>query len=200
MLVKERKIGGVFEIQLDPHEDKRGFFMRVYDDTIFKKCGLHRNWVQENHSRSVEDGVIRGMHFQFPPYTETKLIRSISGEIYDVFIDLRKDSPTFRRWDSIKLSAENKKMIYIPRGFAHGFCTLTKNCEVVYKVKTKKGFKSIPYGLRSIRYRTYPPQGIRDEINIIEACFLKVSLVRCIIKPKRTVPPRIITLLNPKVT
>jgi dTDP-4-dehydrorhamnose 3,5-epimerase len=134
MLVKERKLRGVFEIQLDPHEDKRGFFMRVYDDTIFKKYGIHRNWVQENHSRSVEEGVIRGMHFQFPPYTETKLIRGISGEIYDVFIDLRKDSPTFGKWDGIKLSAENKKMIYIPRGFAHGFCTLTKNCEVIYKV------------------------------------------------------------------
>ena len=134
MLVKERKIRGAFEIQLDPHEDKRGFFMRVYDDTIFKKYGIHRNWVQENHSRSVEEGVIRGMHFQFPPYTETKLVRVTSGEICDVFIDLRKDSPTFGKWDSIKLSAENKKMIYIPRGFAHGFCTLTKNCEVVYKV------------------------------------------------------------------
>ena len=134
LLIKERKLRGVFMIQLDPREDKRGFFMRVYDDTIFKKYGIHRNWVQENHSRSVEKGVIRGMHFQFPPYTETKLIRSISGEIYDVFIDLRKDSPTFGKWDSIKLSAENKKMIYIPRGFAHGFCTLTKNCEVVYKV------------------------------------------------------------------
>ena len=134
MLVKERKIRGVFEIQLDPHEDKRGFFMRVYDDTIFKKYGIHRNWVQENHSRSVEEGVIRGMHFQFPPYTETKLVRVTSGEICDVFIDLRKDSPTFGKWDSIKLSAENKKMTYIPRGFAHGFCTLTKNCEVVYKV------------------------------------------------------------------
>jgi len=134
MLIKERKLRGVFEIQLEPHEDKRGFFMRVYDDTIFRKYRIHRNWVQENHSLSVEKGVIRGMHFQFPPHTETKLVRAISGETYDVFIDLRKDSPTFGQWDSIKLSAENKKMVYIPRGFAHGFCTLTKNCEVVYKV------------------------------------------------------------------
>jgi len=133
-LIKERKLRGVFEIQLNPREDKRGFFMRVYDDTIFKKYGIHRNWVQENHSLSVEKGVIRGLHFQFPPHTETKLVRVISGEIYDVFIDLRKNSPTFGQWDSIKLSAENKKMVYIPRGFAHGFCTLTKNCEVIYKV------------------------------------------------------------------
>ena len=134
MIVKERKFKWVFVIQLESREDKRGFFMRIYDDKIFKKHGMHRNWVQENHSLSVEKDVIRGMHFQFPPHTETKLVRAISGEIYDVFIDLRKGSPTFGQWDSITLSADNKKMIYIPRGFAHGFCTLTKNCEVVYKV------------------------------------------------------------------
>lgn len=134
MIIKERKFKGVFEIQLEPLEDKRGFFMRVYDDKIFKKYGIHRDWVHENHSLSVEKGVIRGMHFQFPPNTETKLVRVVHGEIYDVFIDLRKDSSTFGRWDSIKLSADNKKMIYIPKGFAHGFCTLTKNCEVLYKV------------------------------------------------------------------
>lgn len=134
MIIIERKFKGMFEIQLDPHEDKRGFFMRIYDDIIFKKYGIHRNWVQENHSLSVEKGVIRGMHFQFPPHLETKLVRVVRGEIYDAFIDLRKDSPTFGQWDSIVLSADNKKMIYIPRGFAHGFCTLTKNCEVVYKI------------------------------------------------------------------
>lgn len=134
MEIKERNFKGVFEIQLDPHEDERGYFMRVYDDTIFKKYKIHKNWVQENHSLSVEKGVIRGMHFQFLPHLETKLVRVVQGEIYDVFIDLRKDSPTFGQWDSIILSAHNYKMIYIPRGFAHGFCTLTKNCEVVYKV------------------------------------------------------------------
>ena len=134
MLIEERNFEGVFEIQLEPREDKRGFFMRVYDDTIFKEHRIHRNWVQENHSLSVGRGVIRGMHFQFPPHAETKLVRAIRGKIYDVFVDLRKNSSTFGQWDSIKLSADNKKLIYIPRGFAHGFCTLTKNCEVVYKV------------------------------------------------------------------
>ena len=126
--------GGVFEIQLEPHEDERGFFMRVYDDDIFKEYGLHRDWVQENHSLSMEKGVIRGIHIQLPPFQETKLVRVIRGEIYDVFIDLRQDSATFGEWDHIMLSAANKKMAYIPRGFAHGFCTLTKNTEVVYKV------------------------------------------------------------------
>ena len=134
MIIIERKFKGVFEVQLDPHEDERGFFMRVYDTNIFEKYKIRRNWVQENHSLSVEKGVIRGMHFQLPPHSEAKLIRVVRGEICDVFIDLRKNSPTFGQWDSIVLSADNKKMIYIPRGFAHGFCTLTENCEVVYKV------------------------------------------------------------------
>ena len=134
MIIKERRIKGIFEIQLEPHEDKRGFFMRVYDTQLFEEYKIDRNWVQENHSLSVEKGVIRGMHFQLSPHSETKLIRVINGEIYDVFVDLRKDSSTFGRWDSINLSADNKKMIYIPRGFAHGFCTLTENCEILYKM------------------------------------------------------------------
>ena len=134
MIITKRKIKGVFEIQLKPREDKRGFFMRTYDDKLFKEQGIHRNWVQENHSLSVEKGVIRGLHFQFPPHSETKLVRVVCGKIYDVFVDLRKDSLTFGQWDSIELSSDNKKMIYIPRGLAHGFCTLTKNCKVLYKV------------------------------------------------------------------
>jgi len=134
MLINERNFSGVFEIRLEPHEDKRGFFMRVYDDKIFREHGIHRNWVHENHSRSIEKGVIRGMHFQLPPFAEAKLVRAIRGEIYDVFIDLRKNSPTFGRWGGIRLSAQNKKMVLIPRGFAHGFCTMTENCEVLYKI------------------------------------------------------------------
>lgn len=134
MIIEERKIKGVFEIQLEPIGDKRGFFMRAYDKKIFKEHDLHRDWVQENHSLSGKKGIVRGLHFQFPPHAETKLVRVVNGEILDVFIDLRIDSVSFGTWDSIRLSADNKKLIYIPRGFAHGFCTLTENCEVVYKV------------------------------------------------------------------
>lgn len=134
MEVKERKLKGVFEITLKPHIDNRGFFMRTFDDKIFKEKGIERNWVQENHSRSEEKGIIRGLHFQLPPFTETKLVRCINGSVLDVFVDLRKDSETFGHWDSIELTAENKKLIFIPRGFAHGFCTLTEISEVVYKV------------------------------------------------------------------
>jgi len=132
--IRERKIKGVYEIILQPYLDERGFFMRTYDINVFRKAGLHRDWMQENHSRSEQKGIIRGLHFQLPPYSETKLVRCIHGAVFDAFVDLRKGSDTFGKWDAIELSAENKKMIYIPRGLAHGFCTLTDISEVVYKV------------------------------------------------------------------
>lgn len=134
MDIKERKLKGTFELTLSPYIDYRGFFMRTYDDQYFASKGLSRTWLQENHSRSEKVGIIRGLHFQLPPFTETKLVRCIVGEVLDVFVDLRKGSPTFGQWDSINLSALNRKMIYIPRGFAHGFCTLTEISEIVYKV------------------------------------------------------------------
>ena len=128
------RLSGVKEIRLDPQEDERGFFMRVYDDMVFRSAGMDRFWVQENHSLTMEEGTIRGLHFQLPPFQETKLVRVIRGEIYDVFVDLQHGSETFGKWGCITLSAANKKMVYIPKGFAHGFCTLSKNSEVVYKV------------------------------------------------------------------
>jgi len=134
MIIKPGKFEGVFTIELEPKEDHRGFFMRVYDEKILAEQGLNRKWVQENHSLSKEKGTLRGFHFQFPPHTESKLVRVISGEIFDVFVDLRKGSPTFGQWDHIILSAENKTCLCIPRGFAHGMCTLTENCVMLYKV------------------------------------------------------------------
>jgi dTDP-4-dehydrorhamnose 3,5-epimerase len=119
---------------LEPHVDGRGFFMRTYDKEIFQQHGIERVWVQENHSRSEIKGIIRGFHFQLPPHSETKLVRALKGAVLDVFVDLRKGSPTFGQWDSIELSEANKKMVFIPRGFAHAFCTLTDICEVTYKV------------------------------------------------------------------
>jgi dTDP-4-dehydrorhamnose 3,5-epimerase len=134
MEFKPRKLEGIFEIQLSPIRDERGFFMRSFDSALFRLAGLHCDWVQENHSRSERAGIIRGLHFQFPPFAETKLVRCVRGEIFDVFVDLRKDSPTFGRWDGLVLSEANKKMVFIPRGFAHGFCTLSEESEVLYKV------------------------------------------------------------------
>ena len=134
MIIKELNIKDVYEIQLESVSDKRGNFTRTFDDKIFESHNLNMKWVQENQSFSKHKNTIRGLHFQFPPHSETKLVRCIRGEIYDVFLDLRKDSSTFRKWESITLSQNNNKMILIPRGFAHGYCTLTDNCEVLYKV------------------------------------------------------------------
>jgi dTDP-4-dehydrorhamnose 3,5-epimerase len=128
------KLEGTYVIELNHIADSRGFFMRGYDKEIFCKNGVDRDWVQENHSRSEEKGIIRGLHFQIPPYAETKLIRCIKGAVLDVFVDLRLNSKTFGQWDSVELSEENKKYAYIPRGFAHGICTLTDISEVLYKV------------------------------------------------------------------
>jgi dTDP-4-dehydrorhamnose 3,5-epimerase len=134
MKIKEAGIPGVFEIDLEPHEDHRGFFMRTYDVKLFQGFGLHREWVQENHSYSKNKGTVRGLHFQFPPYAETKLVRVVSGEVFDVVVDLRKGSATFGKWQSFRLSADNKKMLYIPRGLAHGMGTLTDEFTMLYKV------------------------------------------------------------------
>lgn len=134
MEIKEHELKGVFEITLNPFVDERGFFMRVFDEKIFNDFNINRQWVQENHSKSTKKGIIRGLHFQLQPFAETKLVRCIKGEIFDVFVDIRKGSESFGKWGSIRLSDENKKMIFIPRGFAHGFCTLTEVTEVLYKV------------------------------------------------------------------
>ena len=134
MKFHSRKLEGVWEISPSPRLDSRGFFMRTFDQEVFREAGLSRRWVQENHSRSERKGILRGLHFQFPPHAETKLVRCIRGAVWDVFVDLRFDSPTFGQWDALELSETNKKMVFIPRGFAHGFCTLTDLSEVLYKV------------------------------------------------------------------
>ncbi|MSU54605.1 MAG: dTDP-4-dehydrorhamnose 3,5-epimerase [Candidatus Staskawiczbacteria bacterium] len=134
MVVTEYKLKGIFEIQLEAKEDFRGFFMRTYDDAVFAKHGIDKNWVQEYHNLSLKKGTIRGLHLQLPPFTETKLIRVLRGSTLDVFVDLRKHSPTFGQWGSAILSAENKKMIYISQGFAHGLCSLEDNTMVLCKM------------------------------------------------------------------
>lgn len=134
MKVTERYLHGVLEIALDPRVDERGFFMRTYDQEILKRLGVDRPWVQENHACSLRRGTVRGLHFQLPPQSEAKLVRVIRGKIYDVFVDLRKKSPTFGKWDAIELSEDDPKMLLIPRGFAHGYCALSDMAEIIYKV------------------------------------------------------------------
>ncbi len=137
MRIQERKLKGALEVTLEPRRDERGFFMRTADREIFRRYGLDRDWVQENHSRSMQKGILRGLHFQFPPHAESKLVRCVRGAVLDVFVDLRKGSPTFGMWDSVELSEENDTMVFISRGFAHGYCTLTAVSDVLYKVDNR---------------------------------------------------------------
>ena len=125
-------LNGSFTIQLDPINDERGWFARYFCKKEFSTIGHEKEWVQMNHSFSLKKGTLRGMHFQKPPYSEIKLVRCIQGSVFDVIIDLRKDSPTFLKWFGAALSAENKLMMYIPEGFAHGFQTLEDNSGLLY--------------------------------------------------------------------
>ena len=134
MKIEPRKLEGSFEITLNPIEDGRGFFERTYCKDTFTAHGLVTDWMQENQSFSKAKHTVRGMHFQAPPFAETKLIRVVRGSVLDTFIDLRKDSPTFGQWDAIELSENNHKCLYIPKGFAHGFCSLTENVLIQYKI------------------------------------------------------------------
>ena len=136
MNFKEREIKGVIEIELNAIKDNRGFFMRSYDNNLFEEAGINSEWVQENHSKSLLKNTVRGLHFILPPHTDGKLIRCIKGKVWDVFVDLRKGSDTYGKWDSIELNEDKPAYLYLPKGFAHGFCTLSDNCEILYKHDT----------------------------------------------------------------
>ncbi len=125
-------LAGSYQVDLEPHADERGWFARYYCATEFAAIGHTKEWVQMNHSVNFKKGTVRGMHYQLPPFSEIKLVRCVSGQVYDVIIDLRLHSSTFLNWFGVELSADNKKMIYIPEGFAHGFQCLTDNCELLY--------------------------------------------------------------------
>lgn len=134
MTFVETFLKGSFVIDLNTLQDDRGWFMRTYSKDEFRKhAGFEKEWVQMNQSFTVKKGSIRGMHYQLKPFSEIKLVRCIAGEVFDVIIDLRENSSTFLKWFGINLSFENKKMIYIPEGFAHGFQTLSENAELVYQ-------------------------------------------------------------------
>ncbi len=134
MLFLETPLKGAFIIELEKKEDSRGFFARAFCKHEFEKYKLNANIVQANNSFSLKKGTLRGMHYQVPPSAEDKIIRCIRGSLYDVIIDLRVDSPTHCQWFGIELSAENRKMLYVPKGFAHGFITLEDNTEAFYLV------------------------------------------------------------------
>jgi dTDP-4-dehydrorhamnose 3,5-epimerase len=111
--------------------------MRVYDSDLFRASRLAADWVQENQAFSSRRGVIRGLHFQKPPFAETKLVRVVLGAVLDVFVDLRGGSKSYGQWDTLELTSHNQKALYLPRGFAHGYCTLTDESLVLYKVDSR---------------------------------------------------------------
>ena len=132
MEIIETKINGLFIIQPKVFEDARGYFFESYNESVFKQFGINVNFVQDNQSLSGA-GVLRGLHFQAPPFSQGKLVRVITGAVLDVAVDIRKNSPTYGQHVSVELSEENKTMFYIPSGFAHGFLTLRDNTVFSYK-------------------------------------------------------------------
>jgi dTDP-4-dehydrorhamnose 3,5-epimerase len=134
MKYHETKLPGVFEISIEPMADERGFFARSWCEKEFEAHGLNPALVQCNISVNKRKGTLRGVHYQVAPHSETKLVRCTRGAIFDVIVDLRSDSPTFKRWVGIVLTAEKRNMAYVPEGCAHGFLTLGDDTEVFYQM------------------------------------------------------------------
>lgn len=139
---------GVYVVEPECIHDERGFFARTFCQREFLEHHLNPSCIQCNISYNLKKGTLRGMHFQLPPYGETKLVRCIKGTIYDVVIDLRPDSPTYKQWFSIQLTAANRKMLYIPDGCAHGFQTLEDHTEVLYQMSSIY----VPHAARGVRW------------------------------------------------
>lgn len=132
-LFSTTSLDGAILIKPQVYSDNRGFFLETYQKDRFKKLGIKNDFIQDNNSFSSKKGVLRGLHFQSPPMTQAKLVRVTKGAVYDVIVDIRKKSSTFGKWEGFYLSSDNYLQLYIPRGFAHAFCTLEKNTEFLYK-------------------------------------------------------------------
>jgi len=166
LIFTETKLAGAFVIELERREDQRGFFARIFCQQEFEAHGLKTQVVQCNVSFNKRKGTLRGMHYQAAPFAEAKLVRCTSGSIYDVIIDLRPHSATFKRHFAVELSAENRRMLYIPEDFAHGFQTLQDDTEVFYQMA--QGYSA--EHARGVRWND-PAFGIewpKDERIIIE--------------------------------
>lgn len=130
----ETKLKDAYILEPSVHGDHRGYFMESYNKAKFEALGLHFDLIQDNHSLSSEVGILRGLHFQINPKAQTKIVRVLTGAIYDVAVDLRYGSPTFGEWIGVHLTEENKRQLVVPKGFAHGFCTTAPHTQVLYKV------------------------------------------------------------------
>ncbi len=144
----ETPLPGAWAIELDLIVDERGWFARTFDAEEFADRGLDPTVIQCNASFNAREGTLRGMHYQSEPHGEPKLVRCSRGAIFDVAVDLRPDSPTFRAWHGVELSAESGRAFYIPAGLAHGFQTLTENSEVLYQM----GHRYVPEAARGVRW------------------------------------------------
>ncbi|WP_192798101.1 dTDP-4-dehydrorhamnose 3,5-epimerase [Brucella intermedia] len=134
MQIRPLDLDGVLEISPRKFGDDRGFFSETYNAKSFAEAGIDLTFVQDNHSYSAARGVVRGLHYQLPPFAQDKLVRVTRGAILDVAVDIRKGSPTFGKWVALEVSAEKWNQILVPKGFAHGFMTLVEHTEVIYKV------------------------------------------------------------------
>jgi dTDP-4-dehydrorhamnose 3,5-epimerase len=136
MRIVETELSGVFVVEADLITDERGLFARTYSQDVFAEHGLHGDFVQCNVSRNTKAGTVRGLHFQWAPHGEVKLVRCVTGSIFDVAVDLRRNSPSFGRWFGTVLDGASARALYIPTGFAHGFQSLTDDAEVFYQMST----------------------------------------------------------------
>ena len=132
MKISRTPLQNAFVLEPEPFVDERGEFFRIFCQQELKQIGYQSRIVQINHSLTRQKGALRGMHFQYPPRAEIKIVKCLRGSVFDAIVDLRRGSPTFLQWHSVMLSGDNKKMLYIPEGFAHGFQTLGENCELLY--------------------------------------------------------------------
>ncbi len=148
MKFNKTPLAGAYTIELDRIGDDRGFFARFFCSQEFSDAGLIDSFVQINNSLTKDKGTLRGMHYQLPPDAEVKVVRCIQGALFDVILDLRPDSPSFGKWYGDTLSAENRRMMYVPKGFAHGFITLEEDTEALYL----SGARYVPEQERGVRY------------------------------------------------
>lgn len=155
MIFNKTPLSGALVIDLDRKYDERGFFARSWSEDEFRQHGLNPRIVQCSVSFNEKRGTLRGMHYQEEPHGETKLVRCTSGAIYDAVVDLRRDSPTYLQWFGVELSADNRRMLYIPKSFAHGFVTLADGAEVFYQM----GDDYHPDAARGVRWND-PKVGI----------------------------------------
>ena len=153
MRFTELGIRGAYLIDIEPRKDDRGFFARTFCAREFMEQGLNTTIAQCSSSFNEHRGTLRGMHYQAPPNEETKVVRCTSGRIFDVIVDLRRESATYARWHGVELTRENHRMLYIPPGFAHGFQTLEDNCEVFYQISVeymRSASRGIPWNDPSV--------------------------------------------------